>query len=143
MLGRALSGATLDLLGEALNPLFDERDGVHRAEALLAELTRGISVDRYPPTGSPPSESTPDAEARYRALVEQLPAVVFIADLDQCIGQAYISPHIEVTLGFSRDEWLEDPIRWYQQIHPDDKERWSVEAAEVFSPARQSAPAIE
>ena len=23
-------------------------------------------------------------------------------------------------------------MRWYQQIHPDDKERWSVEAAEMF-----------
>jgi hydrogenase small subunit len=27
-------------------------------------------------------------------------------------------------LGFSQREWLEDPIRWYQQIHPDDKARW-------------------
>jgi PAS domain S-box-containing protein len=35
-------------------------------------------------------------------------------------------------LGFSREEWLEHPIRWYQQIHPDDKERWAVEATEVF-----------
>ena len=25
-----------------------------------------------------------------------------------------------------------DPIRWYQHIHPDDKERWSIEAAEMF-----------
>lgn len=104
-----------------------------QAEALLIDLAHRVSVDGYP-SARPlhRSESTPDAEARYRALVEQLPAVVFIADLDQCIGQAYISPHIETTLGFSRDEWLEDPIRWYQQIHPDDKERWSSEAAEVF-----------
>ena len=35
-------------------------------------------------------------------------------------------------LGFSQEEWLEDPIRWYQQIHPDDKQRWSVEAAQMF-----------
>jgi PAS domain-containing protein len=125
-LGAALSSTSLHLRGEALNPLFDDNQEVNQAEALLAELARGISFDphlstRYPPVGSPhSSDSTPDAEARYRALVEQLPAVVFIADLDQCIGQAYISPHIEVTLGFSRDEWLEDPIRWYQQIHPDE-----------------------
>ena len=36
------------------------------------------------------------------------------------------------SLGFSQEEWLEDPIRWYQQIHPEDKERWSVEAAQMF-----------
>ena len=111
----------------------DENGTIDRAHAILAELSRGFSLDGYSSAQGPHfSETTPDAEARYRALVEQIPAVVFIADLDQCIGQAYISPHIEVTLGFSREEWLENPIRWYQQIHPDDKERWSAEAAEVF-----------
>lgn len=132
MVGRTFFNWTFDLGGDTLNQLPDEKHGVFQAESLLAELTRGISVDRYPPIRSTQGESSLDAEARYRALVEQLPAVVFIADLDQRIGQAYISPHIEATLGFARDEWLEDPIRWYQQIHPDDKERWSVEAAEVF-----------
>jgi PAS domain S-box-containing protein len=130
----------LDLQGNALNLNFDETPELIQAQALLAELSRGIAVDpdRYPSRSQhraaavPDGETTPDVEARYRALVEQIPAVVFTADLDQCIGQAYISPHIEVTLGFSREEWLEDPIRWYQQIHPDDKERWAVEAAEVF-----------
>lgn len=106
---------------------------IRQAEALLSELSRGISIDGCSaPASLNLPEFAPDIEARYRALVEQIPAVVFIADLDQCIGQAYISPHIEVTLGFSRDEWLEDPIRWYQQIHPEDKERWTIEAAEVF-----------
>lgn len=71
-------------------------------------------------------------EAKYRALVEQIPAVVFMAYLDKGIGEAYVSPQIETALGFSQSEWLEDPVRWYQQIHPDDKMRWSVEAAEMF-----------
>jgi PAS domain-containing protein len=71
-------------------------------------------------------------EAKYRALVEQIPAVVFMAYLDKGIGEAYVSPQIEGALGFSQSEWLEDPVRWYQQIHPDDKMRWSVEAAEMF-----------
>jgi PAS domain S-box-containing protein len=71
-------------------------------------------------------------EAKYRALVEQIPAVVFMAYLDKGIGEAYVSPQIETVLGFSQREWLEDPVRWYQQIHPDDKMRWSVEAAEMF-----------
>src|ERR1700684_2847552 len=71
-------------------------------------------------------------EAKYRALVEQIPAVVFMAYLDKGIGEAYVSPQIETALGFSQAEWLEDPVRWYQQIHPDDKMRWSEEAAEMF-----------
>jgi PAS domain S-box-containing protein len=75
-------------------------------------------------------------EAKYRALVEQIPAVVFMAYLDEGIGEAYVSPQIKAALGFSQDEWLEDPVRWYQQIHPDDKMRWSVEAAEMFLSGR-------
>ena len=55
-----------------------------------------------------------------------------MAYLDQGIGEAYVSPQIEATLGFSQKEWLEDPVRWYHQIHPDDKDRWSNEAAEMF-----------
>jgi PAS domain S-box-containing protein len=74
----------------------------------------------------------PNIEARYRALVEQIPAVVFMAYLDRGIGEAYVSPQIEAALGFSQEEWLEDPVRWYRHIHPDDKQRWSAEAAEMF-----------
>jgi PAS domain S-box-containing protein len=98
----------------------------------------------YPPeqagTG-PPDPQFPNIEARYRALVEQIPAVVFMAYLDRGIGEAYVSPQIEATLGFSQEEWLEDPVRWYSHIHPDDKQRWSTEAAEMFltgSPLRSA-----
>ena len=78
------------------------------------------------------TKPVPNLEARYRALVEQIPAVVFMAYLDRGIGEAYVSPQIEAALGFSQEEWLEDPVRWYSHIHPDDKQRWSTEAAEMF-----------
>jgi PAS domain S-box-containing protein len=74
----------------------------------------------------------PGVEAIYRTLVEQIPAVVFMALLDKGIGEAYVSPHIEEILGFSQAEWLNDPVRWYHQIHQDDKARWSVDAAKLF-----------
>src|SRR5271166_614110 len=90
----------------------------------------------YPPARPDPGWSEdsqlPNLAARYRALVEQIPAVVFMAYLDRGIGEAYVSPQIEAALGFSQSEWLEDPVRWYDQIYPDDKQRWSTEAAEMF-----------
>jgi len=82
--------------------------------------------------GPIPEEQLPNLEAKYRALVEQLPAVVFMAYLDRGIGEAYVSPQIEATLGFTQSEWLEDPVLWYRQVHPDDKDRWSLEASEMF-----------
>ena len=114
------------------------------AEAILSELASTYSKDLVGSLGAfhhfferldekPVSEQQlPNLEAKYRALVEQLPAVVFMAYLDRGIGEAYVSPQIEATLGFSQAEWLEDPVLWYQQIHPDDKQRWSIEASEMF-----------
>src|SRR5208282_1482959 len=97
-------------------------------------LGSGADLDFSEATKSTANPEAPllNMEAKYRALVEQIPAVVFMAFLDKGIGEAYVSPQIEATLGFSQAEWLEDPVRWYQRIHPDDKMRWSVEAAEMF-----------
>jgi PAS domain S-box-containing protein len=64
------------------------------------------------------------AEARYRALVEQIPAVTFMAALDGSESALYVSPQIEELLGFSAKEWLDDPFLWYRQLHPDDQSDW-------------------
>jgi PAS domain S-box-containing protein len=79
-----------------------------------------------------PERQLPSVTETYRILVEQIPAVVFIAFFDNDFGEAYVSPQIEATLGFTQEEWLNDPVRWYRQIHPEDKERWSSEAAAMF-----------
>lgn len=102
-----------------------------QAESVLLELAR-VFVPGPIGRAQPARETQPNTETRYRALVDQLPAVVFMAYLDEGIGEAYVSPQIEKSLGFSQSEWLEDPVRWYQQIHPEDKARWSVEAAQMF-----------
>ena len=94
---------------------------------------RHIVYQQEPPVDRAADDAQlPNLEARYRALVEQIPAVVFMAYLDRGIGEAYVSPQIEAALGFSQEEWLEDPVRWYNHIHPEDKQRWSTEAAEMF-----------
>lgn len=107
------------------------------AEALLLKLATVFAASSGSVTPSCvayPSEDLPSSnlEARYRALLEQIPAVVFMAYLDRGVSEAYVSPEIEASLGYSREEWLEDPVRWYARIHPDDKQRWSIEAAGMF-----------
>jgi PAS domain S-box-containing protein len=71
------------------------------------------------------------AEARYRALVEQIPAVTFMAPLDGSTSELYVSPQIEELLGFSAQEWLDDPFLWYRQLHPDDQVRWTENFAQI------------
>lgn len=40
--------------------------------------------------------------AKYHALVEQIPVVVFMAYLDEGVGEAYVSPQIEAVLVHAR-----------------------------------------
>ena len=68
-------------------------------------------------------------EARYRTLVEGIPAVTFMAALDEGVNELYVSPQIELLLGFSQQEWLGNPVLWYTQLHPDDRTRWHTEFA--------------
>jgi PAS domain S-box-containing protein len=68
-------------------------------------------------------------EARFRTLVENIPAVTFFAPLDESSPELYVSPQIEALLGFSREEWLSDPVLWFRQLHPDDQPRWSSQFA--------------
>jgi PAS domain S-box-containing protein len=68
-------------------------------------------------------------EARYRTLVEGIPAVTFMAALDESANELYVSPQIEELLGFSQQEWLANPVLWYTQLHPEDRSRWHLEFA--------------
>jgi PAS domain S-box-containing protein len=113
--GLAEAGAILDQLASVFFP----------ADASQQESSNAVSQTVQ-------SEKGLDLVARYQTLVEQIPAVVFLAFLDRGIGEAYVSPQIETILGFSQEEWLNDPVQWYRQIHPDDKARWSIEAAQMF-----------
>jgi PAS domain S-box-containing protein len=63
------------------------------------------------------------AEQRYRTLVEQLPAITYVAALDAESSTIYTSPQIETMLGFSQAEWMADHDLWRRQIHPDDYTR--------------------
>jgi diguanylate cyclase (GGDEF)-like protein/PAS domain S-box-containing protein len=64
-----------------------------------------------------------DAEGRYRSLVEQLPAVSYIAEPGPEGVWRYVSPQLERMLGFSQEEWTSDPTLWARRIHPEDRDR--------------------
>jgi PAS domain S-box-containing protein len=64
-----------------------------------------------------------EAEAHYRTLVEQIPAITYVAALNDLVTTLYISPQIEDILGFPQLDWLGDPKLWIEQVHPDDRER--------------------
>lgn len=64
-----------------------------------------------------------EAEAKYRSLVEGLPAVVYIAEFGKDAAWTYISPKVESILGFSPEEWTGQADLWRERILPDDREQ--------------------
>ena len=100
------------------------------AEVSLVQLARGFFPEMM--QGKPGKCPALSPDARYRALIEQIPAIVFLAHMDGGLGEAYVSPHIDAILGFPQEEWLLNPVLLFRQLHPGDRDRWSVESARLF-----------
>src|SRR5712664_3340943 len=92
--------------------------------------------------GEPPLAISAGADGRMRLVLspkllgvrrggDTLPLEVRVSELSLEGGPnaMYVSPQIESLLGFSQQEWLEDPILWYRQLHPDDRALWNGEFA--------------
>jgi diguanylate cyclase (GGDEF)-like protein/PAS domain S-box-containing protein len=76
------------------------------------------------------------AEFRYRTLVEQLPLMSYVDyDDSPVLTPVYVSPQIEVILGWTPDEWLATPSVHEQSIHEEDRERVLIEKQNAYERA--------
>jgi diguanylate cyclase (GGDEF)-like protein/PAS domain S-box-containing protein len=71
-------------------------------------------------------EELAKAQALYRAVVENIPAVTYLEEPAEGSGKTiYVSPQITSILGLTPEEWMawgeDDP--WLRMLHPDDRER--------------------
>ncbi|MDQ3378550.1 MAG: PAS domain S-box protein, partial [Actinomycetota bacterium] len=67
-----------------------------------------------------------EAEQRYRTLVEQLPAAIYVQDAgdgDEPGGITYMSPQVEDQSGYTPQDFLQDPELYMGIIHPEDRGR--------------------
>jgi diguanylate cyclase (GGDEF)-like protein/PAS domain S-box-containing protein len=62
------------------------------------------------------------AKTKYGALVEQIPAIVYVDAADDEMSTTYVSPQIEAILGYTTQEYIDDPQLWERMLHPDDRE---------------------
>jgi diguanylate cyclase (GGDEF)-like protein/PAS domain S-box-containing protein len=60
---------------------------------------------------------------RYRTLIEQLPLVVYLDEVDSISSNIFTSRQIEPILGYSVDEWATDRELFTRLLHPEDRER--------------------
>ena len=64
-----------------------------------------------------------EAEARYRLLVERIPAITYVVESNPPHRTLYVSPQVERVLGFTPQEWIQTPGLWERQLHPEDRDR--------------------
>jgi two-component system cell cycle sensor histidine kinase/response regulator CckA len=87
-------------------------------DAAGQRLVGGVGVDIT--DWKQAEEELREAETRYRTLVEQLPLALYLDTLDERSSKSYRSPQIERMLGYSVEEWDEDPGLFARLLHPDD-----------------------
>ena len=97
-------GSELDQLAQA----FDDM-----AAALQRQQTEALQAE----------QSLRQSEERYRFLIERIPAITYIAAVDEMSTPLYVSPQVETILGISQADYRAKPDTWYSLVHPDDRER--------------------
>ena len=106
---------------EALKRTHDELE--ERVEERTIELKQEIAEHQRT------EGALRQSEAKYRALVEQIPAMIYTTGLAEASTTFYMNPQIERILGFTQAEWMAGPDLWLRQLHPDDRARVLAELA--------------
>ncbi len=124
--------AALERLGQAV-PLLEERFIRLDGREILVEVA-GIPV-RYEGRAAgqivvrdisrrkEAEEQLRSAEERYRALVEHIPAVVYVETREGDPESFYISPQVEAVFGYPAEDWRWTTDFWIDHVHPDDRPR--------------------
>jgi PAS domain S-box-containing protein len=88
-----------------------------------------VGIDRDITEQIKAREKLQKAETEYRALVEQIPAIIYTAALDEASTTLFASPQAQTILGFLPEQYKQDPDIWRKRLHPEDRERVMRELA--------------
>jgi PAS domain S-box-containing protein/putative nucleotidyltransferase with HDIG domain len=105
--------------GQAASLVHDAR----LVAGLQAELTVRNNVE----------QSLRAEQARYQALVEQIPAIIYTDSADRAGQTHYISPQITSILGYDPDEWSKNNDLWINAINAEDRQSVLVEYNRTFT----------
>jgi PAS domain S-box-containing protein len=91
---------------------------VQRRAAVAVASVLGAAVYHRPPTLD---------EGALQRLVERVPAILYVDDMDSSYHSIYVGPQVEAILGIPRATWLSDDDAWRRNMHPDDWPRVQAE----------------
>jgi PAS domain S-box-containing protein len=91
-------------------------DDVHFLQAMAHSIGAALRHRRA-------QREVAEAEKRFRTLVEQIPAVIYVEDPDDLSTARYVSPYYETMFGYTPEERLADQGMWLKLLHPEDRGR--------------------
>ncbi len=108
-----LSGIAVEIAEQSLDHLL----AVETAEKLEIEVAERRRAEA----------SLQAAEARYQALIEQVPAIIYTNSAEQFNKTLYISPQVKAITGYEAEEWIADNDLWLKFMQPEDRQRVMAE----------------
>jgi diguanylate cyclase (GGDEF)-like protein/PAS domain S-box-containing protein len=76
----------------------------------------------------------------FQRLVEQLPVIVYTAEMGEHGRWRYVSPQVEEILGYRPEEFIRDPGLWASLLHPDDRHQALAAESREHLGNRNTAP---
>jgi two-component system cell cycle sensor histidine kinase/response regulator CckA len=100
-----------------------EKSEVDLLTEMANSLAFGITALRSQEDSRRATAALQEAESKYRQLVEEVPAISYVAETGAFGPFLYMSPQVETILGYSAHECLSDPGFWFSHLHPEDRPR--------------------
>jgi PAS domain S-box-containing protein len=106
------AGSTVWVLDQS-SPQLDDDGHITTIRGYLLDITARKQVEK----------EREEAQNRYRTLVEEMPAVVYVAAANATASTMFMSQQIEEILGYQLEEWTNNPDFFVERLlHPDDRE---------------------
>ena len=97
-----------------------EASEVELLSEMANNLAFGIAAIRSQEEGRRATAALREAEGKYRQLVEEVPAISYVAEAGAHGRFHYVSPQVTTILGYQQDQCLADPQFWWNHLNPQD-----------------------
>jgi PAS domain S-box-containing protein len=98
-----------------------EKSEVELLTEMANNLAFGITALRSQEESRRATAALQEAEAKYRQLVEQVPAISYVAETGAFGPFLYMSPQVTTILGYKPEDCLADPHFWWEHLNPLDQ----------------------
>jgi len=104
-----------------------EKSEIELLSEMANNLAFGITALRTQEENRRATAALQEAEAKYRQLVEQVPAISYVAETGAFGPFLYMSPQVKTILGYEPEDCIADSRFWWEHLNPEDQPRALLE----------------